>query len=241
MVRFTTILSTLAVTTASVQAFPGAWLLQARQNIPDPAGDKNVGNGKGLQFIGGQCLSEADCGSQCCATLARGGDIIGVCSGLGAQFQAGKQGCGFGSTAAGSNSTGTVGNVNLVGNKQATNGTTPATGGGKKGGKGKKKGKGHGKKGGAVGNGNANNGTDTSNAGKGNIDIGNQLAVNGTAPAKGHKGKGRAKVTARRRAILSATATLTTGPIPLPLPLATTSTATATQKTPPVPWATSML
>ncbi|EGO53323.1 hypothetical protein NEUTE1DRAFT_73801, partial [Neurospora tetrasperma FGSC 2508] len=95
MVRFTTILSTLAVTTASVQAFPGAWLLQARQNIPDPAGEKNVGNGKGLQFIGGQCLSEADCGSQCCATLARGGDVIGVCSGLGAQFQAGKQGCGF--------------------------------------------------------------------------------------------------------------------------------------------------
>jgi hypothetical protein len=33
----------------------------------DPAGAKNVGNGHGLQFIGGQCLSTADCASGCCA------------------------------------------------------------------------------------------------------------------------------------------------------------------------------
>jgi hypothetical protein len=55
----------------------------------DPAGEKNVGNGKGVQFIGGQCLSGADCGSACCAGPS------GICSGPGAQTQAGKTGCGF--------------------------------------------------------------------------------------------------------------------------------------------------
>jgi hypothetical protein len=55
----------------------------------DPAGAKNVGNGKGEQFIGGQCLSTADCASGCCAFPC------GICSGPGAQFQAGKEGCGF--------------------------------------------------------------------------------------------------------------------------------------------------
>ena len=56
----------------------------------DPAGAKNVGNGRGQQFIGGQCLKAADCASGCCAFPC------GICSGPGAQFQAGKQGCGFG-------------------------------------------------------------------------------------------------------------------------------------------------
>jgi hypothetical protein len=56
----------------------------------DPAGAKNVGNGRGQQFIGGQCLRTADCASGCCAFPC------GICSGPGAQFQAGKQGCGFG-------------------------------------------------------------------------------------------------------------------------------------------------
>jgi hypothetical protein len=56
----------------------------------DPAGTKNVGNGHGVQFIGGQCLSAKDCASGCCALPC------GICSGPGAQFQAGKQGCGFG-------------------------------------------------------------------------------------------------------------------------------------------------
>ena len=56
----------------------------------DPAGEKNVGNGVGGQFIGGQCLSAKDCASGCCALPC------GICSGPGAQFQAGKQGCGFG-------------------------------------------------------------------------------------------------------------------------------------------------
>jgi hypothetical protein len=56
----------------------------------DPAGAKNVGNGRGIQFIGGQCRSSADCASGCCA------GPCGICSGIGAQFQAGKTGCGFG-------------------------------------------------------------------------------------------------------------------------------------------------
>jgi len=55
----------------------------------DPSGAKNVGNGKGTQFIGGQCLSTADCASGCCAGPS------GICSGVGAQTQAGKTGCGF--------------------------------------------------------------------------------------------------------------------------------------------------
>jgi hypothetical protein len=55
----------------------------------DPAGEKNVGNGKGEQFIGGQCLSTADCASGCCAGPS------GICSGPGASTQAGKTGCGF--------------------------------------------------------------------------------------------------------------------------------------------------
>ncbi|KAK3395758.1 hypothetical protein B0T20DRAFT_334331, partial [Sordaria brevicollis] len=97
MVQLTTLLGTFAVTIASVQALPAGRTLQTRQtsSLPDPAGEKNVGNGQGLQFIGGQCLNQADCASQCCATLPRTTDTIGVCSGLGAQFQAGKQGCGF--------------------------------------------------------------------------------------------------------------------------------------------------
>ncbi|KIJ45422.1 hypothetical protein M422DRAFT_67198 [Sphaerobolus stellatus SS14] len=56
----------------------------------DPAGVKNIGNGHGGQFIGGQCLSDADCGSGCCA------NPTGICSGPGASTQNGKTGCGFG-------------------------------------------------------------------------------------------------------------------------------------------------
>ena len=55
----------------------------------DPSGAKNVGNGKGAQFIGGQCLGASDCASGCCAGPS------GICSGVGAQTQAGKTGCGF--------------------------------------------------------------------------------------------------------------------------------------------------
>ena len=60
----------------------------------DPSGQKNVGNGKGTQFIGGQCLATADCASGCCAGPS------GICSGPGASTQNGKTGCGFGGSAA---------------------------------------------------------------------------------------------------------------------------------------------
>ncbi|KAK3341972.1 hypothetical protein B0T25DRAFT_465307 [Lasiosphaeria hispida] len=92
MVRLSSIVGALAVSIATVRAAPH---LSARQNLPDPSGQKNLGNGQGIQFIGGQCSGVADCASQCCATLPKGGQTIGVCSGPGAQFQAGKQGCGF--------------------------------------------------------------------------------------------------------------------------------------------------
>ena len=55
----------------------------------DPEGAKNVGNGRQAQFIGGQCLGAADCASGCCAGPS------GICSGVGAQTQKGKTGCGF--------------------------------------------------------------------------------------------------------------------------------------------------
>ena len=54
-------------------------------------GAQNVGKGDGSQFITGQCFSDADCASGCCAKL-RG---AGQCSGPAVSFDAGKQGCGF--------------------------------------------------------------------------------------------------------------------------------------------------
>src|SRR5882672_5384071 len=56
----------------------------------DPNGAPNVGNGAGKQFITGQCLSDTDCASGCCA------NPTGICSGPGAALQQGKTGCGFG-------------------------------------------------------------------------------------------------------------------------------------------------
>jgi len=82
-------------TIASFLAFATYVAAQANGGPPfDPSGAKNVGNGAGAQFIGGQCLSAADCGSGCCAGPS------GICSGVGAQTQAGKTGCGFVSGAA---------------------------------------------------------------------------------------------------------------------------------------------
>ncbi|KAI0445113.1 hypothetical protein F4803DRAFT_204000 [Xylaria telfairii] len=88
MVRFTvsgTILA-FALTVAAIPAPIPA--------LPDPAGANNVGNGNHGQFIGGQCTSSLDCAldTACCATFGS----IGLCSGLQADFQAGKTGCGFG-------------------------------------------------------------------------------------------------------------------------------------------------
>ncbi|KAF4582230.1 biotrophy-associated secreted protein 2 [Ophiocordyceps camponoti-floridani] len=62
---------------------------------PDPAGAKNKGNGQGGQFIGGECLSTADCASTCCCAVE--GEDFMLCSGIGAQFQSGKLGCASGS------------------------------------------------------------------------------------------------------------------------------------------------
>ncbi|CAK7223582.1 hypothetical protein SBRCBS47491_005257 [Sporothrix bragantina] len=66
---------------------------------PDPNGDKNVGNGQGLQFITGGCLSTADCSQavvqSCCAFIA-GGASTGICSGADVGNVNGKAGCGFG-------------------------------------------------------------------------------------------------------------------------------------------------
>jgi hypothetical protein len=56
----------------------------------DAAGDfENVGNASGKQFITGRCLSNADCGSGCCAKPC------GICSGPAVGAVAGKTGCGF--------------------------------------------------------------------------------------------------------------------------------------------------
>ncbi|KAK4116074.1 hypothetical protein N656DRAFT_794415 [Canariomyces notabilis] len=119
MVQLSTFLSVVALTFSAVQAAPD---LSRRQNIPDPAGEKNVGNGNGIQFIGGQCLGAADCASGCCATLPRGGTTIGVCSGVGAQNQAGKQGCGFESGGGAGNNQGGNQNVDQGGNDQTGGG-----------------------------------------------------------------------------------------------------------------------
>lgn len=58
---------------------------------PNNAGAKDVGNGKGKQFITGGCVNDADCESRCCANAGGG---VGVCSAV-AAFQNGKKGCSF--------------------------------------------------------------------------------------------------------------------------------------------------
>ncbi|MBE3041699.1 hypothetical protein IMZ48_03775 [Candidatus Bathyarchaeota archaeon] len=59
---------------------------------PNAAGAADVGNGQGAQFTTGGCVADADCQEGCCADNGEG---TGVCSGIGAEFQNGKQGCGF--------------------------------------------------------------------------------------------------------------------------------------------------
>jgi len=61
------------------------------QITPNNAGASNVGNGAGAQFITGGCVADADCASGCCADASG----VGVCSAEAAQFQNGKNGCGF--------------------------------------------------------------------------------------------------------------------------------------------------
>jgi hypothetical protein len=60
--------------------------------IPNTSGASGVGNGKGQQFTTGGCVADADCIEGCCANNGQG---TGICSGIGAEFQNGKQGCGF--------------------------------------------------------------------------------------------------------------------------------------------------
>ncbi|KAK1766607.1 hypothetical protein QBC33DRAFT_105837 [Phialemonium atrogriseum] len=59
---------------------------------PNNSGARDVGNGAGKQFTTGGCVADADCQEGCCANNGQG---IGICSGIGAEFQNGKQGCGF--------------------------------------------------------------------------------------------------------------------------------------------------
>ncbi|KAH7323205.1 hypothetical protein B0I35DRAFT_477088 [Stachybotrys elegans] len=67
------------------------------QLVPNNAGARDVGNGQGLQFTTGGCVSDADCQEGCCAGGATSatGLAAGICSGIGAEFQNGKTGCGF--------------------------------------------------------------------------------------------------------------------------------------------------
>lgn len=60
---------------------------------PNNAGAKDVGNGNAQQFTTGGCVADADCRSACCAEI--NATNVGICSAEGAQFQNGKQGCGF--------------------------------------------------------------------------------------------------------------------------------------------------
>ncbi|KAK4234319.1 hypothetical protein C8A03DRAFT_37911 [Achaetomium macrosporum] len=129
MVQLSVVVSALALAFSAVHAAPD---LSVRQNLPDPAGEKNVGNGAGKQFIGGQCLSAADCASGCCATLPKGGQTIGVCSGVGAQNQAGKQGCGFESSGGAGTGGGAANQGGQTNNNQDTanqNNNTSGSGG----------------------------------------------------------------------------------------------------------------
>lgn len=64
------------------------------------AGSQNVGKGNGQQFITGQCLTDADCASACCAGL----NGKGTCSAVAVANANGKTGCGFGGAAAGAGS-----------------------------------------------------------------------------------------------------------------------------------------
>jgi hypothetical protein len=64
---------------------------------PNNAGASQVGNGQGRQFTTGGCVRNADCQEGCCAGGATSvtGRAAGICSGIGAEFQNGKTGCGF--------------------------------------------------------------------------------------------------------------------------------------------------
>ncbi|KAI3316996.1 hypothetical protein HD806DRAFT_399750 [Xylariaceae sp. AK1471] len=91
--------------TATILAFAMTAAAIPSPLTPDPSGASHVGNGQGQQFIGGSCLSSKDCNPvmACCASFfdAKTSTVAGICSGLGAQTQQGKTGCGFGDGANG--------------------------------------------------------------------------------------------------------------------------------------------
>jgi hypothetical protein len=82
----------LSIATALIFA-----IAASAQLIPNNAGARGVGNGAGQQFTTGGCISDADCQEGCCAGGATSatGNAAGICSGIGAEFQNGKTGCGF--------------------------------------------------------------------------------------------------------------------------------------------------
>ncbi|KAK8017838.1 hypothetical protein PG993_014164 [Apiospora rasikravindrae] len=79
-----------AAASASSAAAGGAGAAAVDSSKP---GSQNVGKGDGSQFITGQCTSDADCASGCCAKPK------GVCSAEAVSNVDGKQGCGFTGTA----------------------------------------------------------------------------------------------------------------------------------------------
>ncbi|KAI1169917.1 hypothetical protein F4777DRAFT_158990 [Nemania sp. FL0916] len=126
MVRFVNAAAAILALALTATASP-----TRRANLPDPAGAPHVGNQNHEQFIGGQCISTLDCAlnTACCATLGS----IGVCSGLQADTQNGKTGCGFGDGNAGAGSGTSNSNNNNNGNANGSgnrNGNGNANGNG---------------------------------------------------------------------------------------------------------------
>lgn len=83
--------SSAAASASSAAAGAGASKNKAGAAAADPSkpGSQNVGKADGSQFITGQCTSDADCASGCCAKPK------GVCSAEAVSNVDGKQGCGF--------------------------------------------------------------------------------------------------------------------------------------------------
>ncbi|CAG8977140.1 hypothetical protein HYALB_00003361 [Hymenoscyphus albidus] len=102
MVHLTSIAAFIAIPFVAF-SLPGSFFpsIAARAVTTVNAGAGAVGKGSGGQFTVGGCISDADCGSKCCAGGAVSGisgrTNVGVCSGVGGgvENQNGKTGCGF--------------------------------------------------------------------------------------------------------------------------------------------------
>ncbi|KAK6855560.1 hypothetical protein PG995_007711 [Apiospora arundinis] len=85
-------------------------------------GSQNVGKGDGSQFITGQCTSDADCASACCAKAK------GACAAKAVAEENGGAGCGFTSAAkGGSGKTPTSSAAAGASSAAAANGGTPVS------------------------------------------------------------------------------------------------------------------